>query len=221
MGPFLVLASSSPRRFELLTQNGFSFEVVAPAVDERCDAALTLRELATWNALRKGFGVARTHPDKVILAADTLVALHGEIIGKPRDRAEAARILRRLSGNVHEVCSAVFLGHLALERTLVFQDVSHVRFKRLSREEIDRYIDRVNPLDKAGAYAAQGEGGKIIEQIDGSYSNVVGLPMEQSIPALRRFGIAAKPPNESQPRPAASRPCQPYRASTPGKGTRR
>jgi septum formation protein len=199
--PSLILASNSPRRFELLAQSGFSFAVIAPAVVERSDIALTLRELATWNALRKGFDVARAHPDKVILAADTLVALRGEIIGKPRDRADAVRILQRLSGNVHEVCSSVFLGHLARQRTLVFQEVSHVRFRKLSRAQIDRYIELVDPLDKAGAYAAQGEGRQIIEQIDGSYSSVVGLPMEQTIPALARFGVTAKSPNESRPVP--------------------
>jgi len=163
-----------------------------PDVRERSDGALTLRELVTWNALRKGFAVARIFPRKVVLAADTLVALHGEIIGKPRDLPDAVRILQRLSGNEHEVCSSAFLGHLAWQRIIVLQEVSRVRFKRLSRAAIDRYLARVNPLDKAGAYAAQGEGGEIIEQINGSYSNVVGLPMEQTIPALARLGIAAK-----------------------------
>jgi septum formation protein len=192
LGLSLVLASNSPRRFELLAKAGFNFEVVLPEVLERSDAALTLRELAGWNALRKGLAVARAHSDKVVLAADTLVALQGEIIGKPRDLADAVRILRRLSGNVHEVCSSVFLGHLARGRIIRFHEVSRVRFKRLSRAVIDRYFARVNPLDKAGAYAAQGEGREIIEEIDGSHSNVIGLPMEQTIPALARLGIASK-----------------------------
>ena len=192
MSPKFILASNSPRRFDLLTEAGFAFEVIAPDVPERSDIALTLRELVTWNALRKGFAVARAHPDRVVLAADTLVAWQGEFIGKPRDHADAVRILQRLSGNVHEVCSAVFLGHLARQRTIVFQEISRVRFKPLSRAAVEHYLARVNPLDKAGAYAAQGDGGEIIEEIDGSYTNVVGLPMEQTVPALAHFGIAPK-----------------------------
>lgn len=192
LGLPLVLASNSPRRFELLTEAGFALEVIAPGIVERSDAALTLRELSSWNALRKGFEVARAHPDRVVLAADTLVALRGEIIGKPRDLADAVRILQRLSGNVHEVCSSVFLAHLAISNTMVFQEISRVRFKKLSRPMIDRYFARVNPLDKAGAYAAQGEGREIIEEIEGSYTNVVGLPMEQTVPALARLGLQPK-----------------------------
>jgi septum formation protein len=176
----------------LLAQAGFVFEVRAPEVPERSDIALTLRELATWNAVRKGLAVARAHPAKIILAADTLVALRGDIMGKPRDLADAGRMLQCLSGNVHEVCSAVFLGHLARRHTIVFQEISRVRFRKLSQTAIDRYLARVNTLDKAGAYAAQGHGREIIEEIDGSYTNVVGLPMEQTIPALARFGVAAK-----------------------------
>jgi septum formation protein len=192
LSPSFILASSSPRRFELLSEAGFDFEVIVPEVLERSDGALTLRELAAWNALRKGMAAARAHRDKVVLAADTLVALHGEVMGKPRDRADAVRMLQRLSGKVHEVCSCVFLGQLARGRSIVFEEVSRVRFKRLSRAAIERYFQRVDPLDKAGAYAAQGLGREIIEEIDGSFTNVVGLPMEQTIPSLAGFGVAPK-----------------------------
>ncbi len=103
----LLLASTSPRRAELLVQAGFEFEVVSPAARERADVDLTLREVTLLNAIRKGMPIARSHPDQVVLAADTLVALHDEVIGKPVDLKNAARILRRLSGQTHEVCSAV------------------------------------------------------------------------------------------------------------------
>ena len=131
----------------------------------------------------------RAHQDKVVLASDTLVALGGEVIGKPSDLDHAARILRRLGGRTHEVCSAVFIWHLAAARSTVFHEVSRVRFRRLTDAEIQKYFTKVNPLDKAGAYAAQGRGAEIIEKIDGSYTNVVGLPMEKTIGALAEFGI--------------------------------
>jgi septum formation protein len=185
----LVLASNSPRRRELLAQAGFDFETLAPSVAEKFDVDLTLRELTAWNALRKGLWVARRCPDKIVLAADTLVALDHEIIGKPRDLNEAAKTLRRLSGRTHEVCSTVFICHLVAARSTSFADISRVRFHRLNARKIDNYFSKVNPLDKAGAYAAQGHGAEIIAEVKGSFSNVVGLPLEKTVIALRSFGI--------------------------------
>ena len=184
-----ILASHSPRRRELLAAAGFEFKAVSAGVGEKFDAHLTLRELTLFNALRKGARAARLHPESVVLAADTLIALDGEVIGKPRDSKHAAQILQRLSGRTHEVCSAVFISHLAAARSTCFHEISRVRFRRLSRKEIDNYFAKVNPLDKAGAYAAQGHGAEIIARIDGSFTNVVGLPMEKTIRALRKFGI--------------------------------
>lgn len=185
----LLLASNSPRRRELLTRAGFEFRVIASHVAERFDVDLTLAELTAWNALRKGLAVARKHPEDVILAADTLVALEGKIIGKPRDLADARKILRRLSGRTHEVCSSVFVCHLAYGRSTSFAEISRVRFHRLSARGIADYTSKVNPLDKAGAYAAQGHGAEIIAELTGSFSNVVGLPMEKTVLCLREFGI--------------------------------
>jgi nucleoside triphosphate pyrophosphatase len=187
--PSLVLASSSPRRAALLAEGGFEFETVSPRVAELFDVALTLRELTLWNAIRKGMSVAQTHPDAVVLAADTLVALADEIIGKPVDLNEAAQTLRRLSGQTHEVCSAVLIYHQTSGRSVVLHDISRVRFRRLSSEKIMNYLAKVDPLDKAGAYAAQGSGAEIIAKIEGSFTNVVGLPMEKTIDALSKFGI--------------------------------
>jgi septum formation protein len=187
--PSFVLASSSPRRAALLSNAGFEFEIAAPRIAERFDAAVTLRELTLWNALRKGMSVAQTCPDAVVLAADTLVALENETIGKPADLKEAARMLRRLSGRTHEVCSAVLIYHQTSGRSAVFHDISRVRFHRLNRAMIDKYVAKVDPLDKAGAYAAQGSGAEIIAKIEGSFTNVVGLPMEKTIDALAKFGI--------------------------------
>jgi septum formation protein len=187
--PSLVLASSSPRRAALLSGAGFEFEIAPPRLAEKFDAALTLRELTLWNAIRKGMSIAQTRPDAIVIAADTLVALGNEIIGKPSDMEEATLMLRRLSGQTHEICSAILIYHQTSGKSAVFHEISRVRFHQLNREMIKRYLAKVNPLDKAGAYAAQGSGAEIIAKIEGSFTNVVGLPMEKTIGALTRFGI--------------------------------
>jgi septum formation protein len=188
----LLLASNSPRRRELLVQAGFTLEIFAPKISERFDVDLTLRELTAFNAIRKGMAAARLRPNNIVLAADTLVAIDDHVLGKPEDREEAVAMLRRLSGRAHEVCTSVFICHLAEAKSTSFHEISRVQFRRLGRGKIDNYLARVNPLDKAGAYAAQGFGSEIIEKIDGSYTNVVGLPIEKTIPALVEFGLAPK-----------------------------
>lgn len=187
--PRLILASASPRRRQLLAEAGYEFEVVAPTVAEISAGTFTLHEATIWNALRKGLAVARLHPGDVVLAADTLVELDGRVIGKPADRAEAARILRQLSAQTHVVASSVSIAHLRRGRSENFTVLSRVVFKKLNARMIDEYLARIDPLDKAGAYAAQGDGGAIIEKIIGSRSNVIGLPMAESSAALARFGI--------------------------------
>jgi septum formation protein len=191
--PTLLLASNSPRRRELLREVGFDFEIGASSVVERFDVGFTLRELTALNAVRKAMAAARVQSGKVVLAADTLVAIDDHVLGKPSDAGEAVTMLERLSGRAHDVCTSVFVCHLARARSASFHEISHVYFRRLSREQIGNYLTRVNPLDKAGAYAAQGFGREIIEKIDGSYTNVVGLPMEKTIPTLAEFGIEPKP----------------------------
>jgi septum formation protein len=192
--PTLLLASNSPRRRELLREAGFDFEVLAPKVAERFDVDLTLGELTAFNAMRKAMATARLRPEDVVLAADTLVSIDGHILGKPKDNNEALTMLQRLGGRAHEVCTSVFICHPAETKSTSFHDISRVCFRRLSRDGIDNYLSRVNPLDKAGAYAAQGFGSEIIEKIDGSFTNVVGLPMEKTIVALADFGVV---PNKS------------------------
>lgn len=192
MGLSLILASGSPRRRELLARAGFDFESISPHVQEKLPGNLTLLELTLWNAIQKGMSVARIRPKEVVLAADTLVALDEEIIGKPNDFADATRILRRLSGRAHYVCSGVFICHLAGGRSISFHEISRVHFRPLSKAKIDNYLVQVEPLDKAGAYAAQGCGPEIIQKIEGSYTNVVGLPMEHIVSVLHQFGIVPR-----------------------------
>jgi nucleoside triphosphate pyrophosphatase len=185
----LVLASASPRRYTLLAAAGFKFEVARAAVAERFDRNLTLRELTLFNAARKALFIARSQPYAVILAADTLVAIDHETIGKPADLKEAAKVLSRLSGRTHHVCTAVAIFQLSKARVSIFSEISHVHFRTLTTNAIRAYLAKVNPLDKAGAYAAQDIGSEIIESIDGSFTNVVGLPMERTKMELRRFAI--------------------------------
>ena len=198
-----VLASASPRRRQILADAGYDFDVVAPVVRETHSDKLTLREATCYNALCKGLAVARTHPSRIILAADTLVALDQRLIGKPADRAAAARLLRLLSGRMHFVISSVFIVHLHRSQSLAFSVLSRVVFKKLSARKIKEYHSTIDPLDKAGGYAAQGPGCAIIARIIGSRSNVIGLPLEKTVAALEQFDIrlAGLTPNGSPPRP--------------------
>ena len=189
MRPRLLLASSSPRRRELLSETRIEFEVVSPDAAESESTALSIRELTTLNATRKALAVSRSARDAVVLAADTLVSLDGLVIGKPVDMDDAVAILRRLSGREHQVCTSVFICRATTAERRSFHVISHVKFHSLADAQIAGYLAKINPLDKAGAYAAQGHGRDIIERIHGSYTNVVGLPIEETLAALRGFGI--------------------------------
>lgn len=190
----LLLASSSPRRRELLSEAGIPFGVASPEVAESESTALSIRELTTLNATRKGLAMARREPDAVVLAADTLVALDGRVIGKPIDMDDALAILRQLSGREHQVCTSVYICRAATRDMASFHVISHVQFRALDDDGIHAYLAKINPLDKAGAYAAQGYGRDIIQRIRGSYTNVVGLPIDETLAALRRFGVEPTQP---------------------------
>ena len=192
--PF-ILASNSPRRHALLAEAGYEFEVVGPPISELAVAQLSLRELTIANATRKAMAVARIHRRRVVLAADTLVAMEGEIIGKPSDLNHARMILRRLSGRTHDVCTAVYI--VGPRARISFAEISQVRFRKLTESDITRYFKVVNPIDKAGAYAAQAVGRSIIASVEGSFTNVIGLPMESTTEALAEFGL--QPVNASRP----------------------
>jgi septum formation protein len=185
----LILASGSPRRAQLLAEAGLQFDVVPAAVSESDSRALTIQELTAYNAVRKTRAIARSHRDAVVLGADTLVALDGEVIGKPANMRAAAKILQRLSAREHQVCTSVCICAVSRDEQISFCTISHVRFKLLNDDEIREYLTKIDPLDKAGAYAAQAHGSDVIGRIRGSYTNVVGLPMGETLRALRHFGI--------------------------------
>lgn len=187
--PPVILASASPRRVELLRQLVSDFEVVPSDAPEVHDEQLTAWEMAQVNAYRKARVVAKKFPDALVVAADTMVYLDRDtkLYGKPADRAEAARMLGELQGQVHAVITGVCLLRLRSHEQRVFADWTDVRFHPLTPEQIKDYLALMNPLDKAGAYAIQEHGERIVAEISGSFSNVVGLPVERLREELRAW----------------------------------
>jgi septum formation protein len=178
-----VLASASPRRADLLREAGVKFDVIAPQVDEAHDASLTPEQLTVENARRKALAGCAMRPDGLVLGADTLVYVDGEPLAKPADLNEALQMVRRLSGRSHEVCTGVVL---ARDGGVVkdFHVITHVTFKPLTDDIIRDYHSKVNPLDKAGAYGIQAHTDMLLERMDGSFTNVVGLPIERLLEVL-------------------------------------
>jgi septum formation protein len=177
--PPLILASASPRRAELLRQLELEFEVMPGDAKEVFDEQLSPLELCQLNAHRKARTVAKKIPDALVLGADTLVFLGLEIFGKPDNLADARRMLAQLQGRTHQVVTGVSLIHLRAHRERLFAASTDVTFRPLTAEQISDYLSKIDPLDKAGAYAVQEHGDKIVAEISGSYSNVVGLPVER------------------------------------------
>ena len=172
----LILASSSPRRQYLMKEAGFTFRVEKPEVDESWPAALPLHQVARYLAEKKAEYFRPSMKDEVIVAADTVVIIDDKIVNKPADRAEAIRMLTQLSGRTHLVMTGVCI--ISREREESFDDTTEVTFQSLTPEEITYYVDHHKPFDKAGAYGAQDWIGMVaIKKIEGSYFNVMGLPI--------------------------------------------
>ena len=180
----LILASASPRRAELLRPLGIPFSVVTSQAPELHSDYLTARELALVNAHRKARAVAKQYPDALVLGADTLVCLENRVFGKPKDLVEAAEMLTALAGRIHQVVTGLCLIQLREHRERLFAEVTDVRFRGLTSEQIRAYLERTHPLDKAGAYAIQEYGEMIVEEVNGSYTNVIGLPVERLLAEL-------------------------------------
>jgi septum formation protein len=177
--PPLILASASPRRAELLRLLKLNFRIIPSAAPEILDEQLSPFEVCQLNARRKARAVAKKNPDSLVLGADTLVFLDGEIMGKPASAADAERMLTQLQGRTHQVVTGISLIHLRAHRERIFAVSTDVMFHPLEAGQIRDYLAKVNPLDKAGAYAIQEHGDLIISEMSGSYSNVVGLPVER------------------------------------------
>lgn len=183
----MILASASPRRSELLRQIGLDFVVITASVNEVAPAHLSPQETAQINAYRKARAVAKKHPDELVIGADTIVCLGTRIFGKPKDHADAEAMLLALQDQSHEVVTGVCLVGWRARRERLFAVSTTVAFQPLDRAAVRRYLAKINPLDKAGAYAIQEHGDLIVREISGSFSNVVGLPVERLREELARW----------------------------------
>lgn len=182
----IILASQSPRRKQLLEWAEIEFDVIVSDSDESYPAGLSFEQTAIHIAHNKALAVAqKTNTQKPILAADTIVVCNDEILGKPTDRANAIEILKKLSGNVHKVITGVVIFNN--NKTISFADVTTVRFHELTEEQIQFYVDKYKPYDKAGAYAIQEWIGVIgIHSISGDFYNVMGLPVSRVVQELKK-----------------------------------
>ncbi|MFA4135093.1 MULTISPECIES: nucleoside triphosphate pyrophosphatase [unclassified Brevibacillus] len=185
----LILASSSPRRRELLQTLGLSFTVITSDVDETTAEHLSASEVVEELSLRKAKEVASRLTEGVVLGSDTVVVLDDQILGKPVDEMDAYRMLSMLQGQEHTVYSGVALIDVETGRTEVSHSLTHVRIRALTEQEIKSYIATGEPMDKAGSYAIQGIGATIVEGIHGDYFTVVGLPLGLTSTLLTRFGM--------------------------------
>jgi septum formation protein len=184
--PTIILASKSPRRQELLRLMDVDFRIVLKDVDESYPDHLTPEKIAVYIAEKKARAFDEFVNDEIVLTADTIVSIDGQILGKPENKEHAAQMLQMLSGKVHQVITGVCI--LYKHQYNLFHDVSEVFFRKLTAEEIYFYVDKYEPLDKAGAYGIQEWIGLTgIERIDGSYTNVVGLPTEKLYQQLLRL----------------------------------
>ncbi len=184
----LLLASGSPRRRHLLAQLGLALEIVPPDVDESERPGEMAEAYVLRLAREKGTVVASRHAGRVVLAADTAVVVDGRLFGKPGDAVHARAMLRELSGRAHQVVTGVWAVGPQGERSTAVSTA--VRFRALSDEEIAWYVGTGEPMDKAGAYGIQDRGGAFVAAIDGSYSNVVGLPLAEALALLGQVGFA-------------------------------
>ncbi len=189
--PLLILASASPRRRSLLAEHGYAFEVRVPhGVEEIAPAHLSPGETVLANArakARAAFAELAQPEHAIVLGVDTEVFFEGRVLGKPADMDAAFAMIRRLNGRAHEVYSGVWIVGQGKERGFI--EVTRVRFFHRTDAELRHYLARIHPLDKAGAYAAQDDRGEMIAAFEGSFSNVIGLPMERLRAELRAFGI--------------------------------
>lgn len=188
--PPLILASASPRRRELLQELGCEFSVEAAEVAESAPGHLSPGEITLRNARAKAVAVARKHPQSLVLGVDTEVVFEGEVFGKPLDMEAALAMVWRLNGRAHTVYSGLWLCHWESRWEHGLIDITRVHFHRLTKPQIRAYHARIGPLDKAGAYAAQDDGGELIARVEGSFTNVIGLPLETLAQALSAFPAA-------------------------------
>ena len=183
----IILASKSPRRREILESYGFEVEVVSSAPELPADSPLTPEEEVAYLALEKGLDAEKKYPDLPVVSADTVVVMGDEVMGKPRDREDAYRMLSMYSGKVHRVLTAYTLFYKGQRYSRVVS--TEVTFYPLTDEEINAYIDTNECYDKAGSYGIQGLGSYLVKEIKGDYLNVVGFPLADFCHTLKEIGL--------------------------------
>jgi septum formation protein len=182
----IILASQSPRRKQLLEWAEIDFEIIVANTDETFPESLSVEDVAIHIATEKAKAVQQKAPDKIVIAADTIVVLNNEIINKPVDREDAVKILNKLSGSHHKVITGVVI--LQNNKQVSFADTTDVEFHSLTQSQIEFYVDKYKPYDKAGAYAIQEWIGVVgIKSISGDFYNVMGLPVSRVVQALSDF----------------------------------
>ena len=202
----VVLASSSPRRRELLEKAGLKFTVDSSETDERLNGTADPVEMARSISLMKASSAVSRHPGSIIIAADTFGVLDGSLLGKPGDAAHASEMLALMSGKCHEVVTGFTIIDADSGKTVSHVVKTRVYFKTLSKAQIEKYVETGEPLGKAGAYAIQGKGAGLVEKIEGDYYNVIGLPVRALANELKKFGIDL--PNASHFDRAADSPAR-------------
>ena len=181
----IILASTSPRRRELLTLAGVKFEVLALNVDESVPKGTPPEYAVEMTARKKAMAIAERHGRSIVIGADTVVVCDGKILGKPKSKKEAVEMLKMLSGREHLVMTGVCIAHGG--ETEIYHVVTKVKFYELSNKNINDYVNPGEPMDKAGAYGIQGRGCVLVESIEGDYFNIVGLPISSLCRKLKKL----------------------------------
>ena len=181
----IILASGSPRRKELLTMLGIDFDVIVANIDEQIDHNNDLVDEIKKLSFQKADAVFQDHQDNIVIGSDTIVYIDNEILGKPKTIKQAKEMLHKLSNRTHQVVTAVTI--MSKEKIDTFASITDVTFYELNDDEINEYVETVEPLDKAGAYAIQGKGSEFVKSINGDYYTVVGLPIAEVYRHLKNF----------------------------------
>lgn len=182
----IILASASPRRKEILENTNTKFEIIKSEIDEVILDNELPSQVVMRLAFEKSIDIALKHPDSLVIGADTVVVLNNNILGKPKDSSDAFNMIKQLSGKTHQVITGISLINLNVNQKIIDYVVSNVKFKNLSEEDIKDYIQTNESLDKAGAYGIQGFGAMLVEEIQGDYFNIVGLPISRLSDLLKK-----------------------------------
>ncbi|OGI83132.1 septum formation protein Maf [Candidatus Nomurabacteria bacterium RIFCSPLOWO2_01_FULL_33_17] len=185
----VILASTSPRRKELFEKTGIPFEIVASSYEEDMTLDMSPKDLAMFLSKGKAESVANDNPDAIVIGADTFIAFEDKVLGKPHTKERAKEMLSILSGKQHFIITGFTIIEKSSGKLISKAVESKILLKNLTEKEIEDYIATGEPLDKAGAYAVQGLGANLIEKIEGDYSNILGLPVDEVLEALKEFEV--------------------------------